>query len=118
MDGTAVVVTVVDETVVVAVGTVVAVVVVGTAVVVTVVDEAVVVVGASVVESAGVSLAVRGPSAEDPHPARSKINNRVLSVVRVAAASRVEVSFGHVRRIGEGAKPVLAGLSPAASAPS
>jgi len=76
-----------------------AVVVVGAAVVV--VGAAVVVVGAAVVvvDSAGVPAAVSGPAVVDPQPARTNINAKVPSVVRIADASQVEVSFGDASRI-------------------
>jgi hypothetical protein len=82
-----------------------AVVVLGAAVVV--LGAAVVVVGAAVVvvagaavvvvDSTGVSAAVSGPAVEDPHPARTKINNKVPSVVRITAASQTIVSFSDDR---------------------
>ena len=81
-----------------------AVVVVGAAVVVVagaaVVGTAVVVVAGAavvVVDSTGVSAAVSGPAVEDPHPARTKINNNVPSVVRITAASQTIVSFSDDR---------------------
>jgi hypothetical protein len=98
------------------------VVVVGTRVVV--VGTRVVVVGTRVVvvgtRNVVVALAKPSPSRGSgvPQPARTNINAKVLNVVRIAAASQLEISLGHVRWRGAGAKPDLAGLSPAASTPS
>jgi hypothetical protein len=84
-----------------------AVVVVGAAVVVVagaaVVGAAVVVVAGAavvVVDSAGVSAAVSGPAVVDPHPAKTKINNKVPNVARIAAASGFEVPFSDNRPSG------------------